>query len=826
MGSTPPEGPVLVSHPSPNIVKITLNRPRALNALNVELLDELVQALRTAHVERRRIIVIEGAGDRSFCAGEDLKQTLAPRTGTAEELRWAFARLQDITRLTSSSEALVIAAVHGFAVGGGAEIALAADFVVAGPQAKLRFPETTLGHAVTGGISLRLTQMVGLLRAKELLLRGRFIDAEEALRIGLLSELVEDPKARAVELAFELEKLPAVAAMSSKSSLERATFPNMEQTLADEINVASHCFAQSDAAKAFENFIARSAERANGAPNSPAALLSPKQGKTIPSSPGDLPLSLNSSPTPVDQQTRDYLKSIKDINSAFGHAVHRFGNRAFLRMCGKNHSFREVDALVAKLAGGLLQLGIRSGDRVLVMMRNSLDMVNIWLATNRLGATWVPVNVELKSITLQHVVQMAEAKIAIVDAEFVDALNTAGIQASYQLFIKGGSAAEKNLESIYDLGSPVTMSVPVSPSSTAAFLYTSGTTGKSKACVLSHQYFILQASALIETFGLCQDDVLYCPFPLFHADASALTTIPAILLGATAALSARFSASRFWDEIRECDATVYDFMGATLALTYKQKPTLQDRDHKIRLAWGVPIPSFAAQYEARFGHPLYTLYGSVEASLPIMQQGPRVLGSCGTVRPGYHLRIADDHDEPLPPNTPGHLLLRSDVPNAFFQGYFNNADATVAAYSNLWLHSGDLAKVDEGGNVYFVGRVKDVIRRRGENINASEIEEEFLRHPDVVVAAAYAVPSQLGDGTEDEIKVAVQMREQTSSDEASLFDWCVTNMARFQVPSVIEFVSDLKRTPTGKIEKHNLPVRGGKTFDIRTWRGLQPHSSS
>jgi crotonobetaine/carnitine-CoA ligase len=229
----------------------------------------------------------------------------------------------------------------------------------------------------------------------------------------------------------------------------------------------------------------------------------------------------------------------------------------------------------------------------------------------------------------------------------------------------------------------------------------------------------------------------------------------------------------------------------------------------------VPIPQFAKGYEERFGHPLVTLYGSVEASIPIFQDRSRELptGSCGRLRKGYQLRIANDIDEELPPNTPGNLLLRSDEPNAFFKGYFDDPASTAAAFGGLWLHTGDIAKVDEEGNVYFIGRVKDVVRRRGENINASEVEEEFLQHPDVVIVAAFGVPSQLGSGTEEDLKVAVQMRLASTVNERDLWEWAVKHMARFQVPSIIEFVDEIKKTPTGKIEKGNLTAEGGYRFD-------------
>ncbi|KAF2712776.1 putative coenzyme A synthetase [Pleomassaria siparia CBS 279.74] len=765
--------PILVGSPGPGVVKITLNRPSALNAINADLLDGLTKTLR-AHQDAC-VILIEGAGDRSFCAGEDLKQTLAPRTGSAQELRDAFSKLQDITRLTSSSQAVVVAAVQGFAIGGGAEIALAADFVIGGPKAKFRFPEVTLGHAITGGISLRLTQLVGLLKAKELLITGRWVDAGEALKFGMLSEVAEDPKRRAEELAVELAGLPAIAMASSKMQLERAVFTNMEACLQDEVNVASYCFAQSDADQAFANFATR---------KSPSHEIG--------------------------------HRLIRDINSALKYAVKTFPNRTWLRMAGADVSFSQCDEATRKLAGGLRRAGIQRNDRVLVMMRNSVETVYSWLAANRLGAVYVPVNVELKSITLKHVAEAANPKIAIVDAELLTEFRALGVVDNDSIYVKGGDGVSMNAFSrLVDAEEAIDTHVEVTPATTAAFLYTSGTTGKSKPCVLSHEYFILQAKALIEGCSLQQDDVLYCPFPLFHADATALMVVPAILLGAVAALSARFSASRFWDEIRDTGATVYDFMGATLTLTYKQPPSLHDRDHKVRLAWGVPIPHFAKDYEECFGHSLITLYGSVEASLPVFQQGELPFGSCGRSRKGFQLRIANDMDEEVPPNMSGQLLLRSDQPNAFFDGYFNDAINTTLAFRSLWLHTGDLAKVDEVENVYFLGRVKDVIRRRGENVNASEVEEELLQHPDVVIAAAYGIPSQFGEGTEEDIKVAVQLSEGSGIDEGGLWEWAKAHMARFQVPDVIERVEEIKRTPTGKMEKYGLGVEGGVRFDGR-----------
>lgn len=801
---------IILEHPAPGVVRIILNRPKALNALNVDLLDGLVRALRENG--QARVIILEGAGDRSFCAGEDLKQTLAPKTGSGQELRQAFHKLQDVTRLTSSSQVVVIAAVQGFAIGGGAEIALAADFIIGGPAAKYRFPEVSLGHAATGGITLRLPHLIGLLKAKELLLTGRWVESSEAFGIGLLSEIHQDPKQRALELALELAQLPGTSLASSKASLERALFPNMEGCLQDEVNVASHCFAQSDASKGYSDFAARKSkinEVSNLNTNGVSSFKTPDKGSGIPTTARPLHVTPEHS-------------NIRDINTALVRAARSFPEQVFLRFAGKEITFGQFNTSVSRLAGGLRQLGVGPGDRVLVMMVNSPEMVCSWMAVNRLGAAWVPVNTELKSVTLQHVIEAAAPKLAIVDAALWPAFESVNVVDSSSVIIHGKSHNSiTTFLSLLDSDSKIDEPAMVGPTTTSAFLYTSGTTGRSKPCAVSHEYFLLQARTLIDSLGLTKEDVLYSPFPLFHIDSTALTTIPAILLGAVAALSARYSASGFWDEIRAFKATVYNFMGATLALTYKQPPTPRDQEHGVRLAWGVPIPSFAREYEERFGHPLIALYGSVEAGIPIFQDRSRKLpaGSCGRLRPGYELRIANDADEELPRNTTGNLLLRNDQPNAFFQGYYGDRASTLAAFRGLWLHTGDLARMDEDGNVYFAGRIKDVVRRRGENINASEVEEEFLQHPDVLIAAAFGVPSDLGAGTEDDLKVAVHVRAGSTTTAEELWEWSVGRMARFQVPSIIEIVDGFRQTPTGKVAKEHLKAEGGQRFDIRGIKG-------
>jgi crotonobetaine/carnitine-CoA ligase len=311
----------------------------------------------------------------------------------------------------------------------------------------------------------------------------------------------------------------------------------------------------------------------------------------------------------------------------------------FLKVGGLDVTFAAFDRDVGKLAAGLRAAGMGPGDRLVVMMRNSLQCVHTWFAANRLGAVWAPINTEFRGAGLQHAVGLANPKIAVCDPDLVEflapALTACGIEAQLFASDAAGEAPLELLGALYER-EPV-QGVSARFHDMSALLFTSGTTGRSKAAMLSHRYFLSQAAIAIRGFDLRPHDVLYCPFPLFHADATALTVSPALLLGATAALSPRFSASRFWSEVRAAGATVFDFMGATLSILNKAEPQPNDADNPVRLAWGVPVPEWVPDFERRFDLKVYELYGSVEASIPVVQShaSARVPGSCGrTIRRG------------------------------------------------------------------------------------------------------------------------------------------------------------------------------------------------
>ena len=466
--------------------------------------------------------------------------------------------------------------------------------------------------------------------------------------------------------------------------------------------------------------------------------------------------------------------------------------RTFLRTPAGSLTYAQAHDRTARLAGALARRGVGRGTSVAVLMETSVEQVLVWFALARLGALHVPVNPALFGERLRAVLDVAGCRLAVVDPALAAALR--------EVFAEPALTCDELL----DGGEPVPAAA-ADPLDPATLLFTSGTTGRSKACILSRRYLAAQGAAHARNFALHQRDVLYCPFPLYHVDAATLTVVAALSVGATAALTKRFSASRFWDEVRSCGATVFDFMGATLTILWKQPPSARDRDHTVRLAWGVPMPEWQREWEARFGFPLYQVYGSTDAGVPVYDpiDGSRRAGAAGRVTELFDVRL----------DAGGEILVRGRHPGLTMSGYYGMPEATAETIDDEgWVRTGDLGTLDDDGFLTFAGRVSDSIRRRGENISAFEVEELIVSHPDVVEAAAVGVPSEL---TEEDVKVFVVVRDAAALSAAQLHGYCLERAPRYMVPRYYEFVAELPKTPTAKVEKYRLrsAVRGDAAWD-------------
>ncbi|HEX6350747.1 MAG TPA: AMP-binding protein [Candidatus Dormibacteraeota bacterium] len=465
--------------------------------------------------------------------------------------------------------------------------------------------------------------------------------------------------------------------------------------------------------------------------------------------------------------------------------------RDLLRMPGRTITFAEFDREVNRLANGLLAAGVQRGEMVGVMLPNSPEFALLWLALLRIGAVEAPVNTAFRGAGLAHLLDLCRCRLLVIDDSFLPVLEEirSGLGHLERVITRAELAELRGPDR--DPG------LAVEVEERAQIFFTSGTTGRSKACLFDHRYAVREAELFLEGWRVRPDDVLYNCFPLFHIDASVLTLAPAIVGGCTAALTERFSASRFWDEIREFEATIFDFMGATLTILWKQPQRPDDTDNPVRMAWGIPMPDFADTFEERFQLRLVERFGMTDCGTPVMQpyDEPRRRGSCGKVVPPYEIDIAED----------GELLVRCSEPGLMTLGYYGMPEVTAEAFRNGWFHTGDLARLDGEGWLYYLGRKKDMIRRRGENISAFEVEEVVQGHPAVLQAAAFGVPSEL---TEEEVKVCVVLRPGASLAHAELARWCEGRMAKHMVPRYIEFLDDLPLTPTEKVEKYRLREAG------------------
>jgi crotonobetaine/carnitine-CoA ligase len=346
---------------------------------------------------------------------------------------------------------------------------------------------------------------------------------------------------------------------------------------------------------------------------------------------------------------------------------HRAGEsplKPFVRTAEQVVDYESADRMASGYAAGLQDLGIGPGDRVVLLMANSAAQVIVWLVLSRLGAVHVPINPSLTGDLLARSLRLVRPRVLVVDGEFAGAAATALLAAACEdtmVVIRGSSdrgswRVPLTSRSLAELWSNRPPTLPdVDALAPATMLFTSGSTGVPKACVLSHRYLTRQAQLHVRYLALTADDVLFTPFPLFHIDAATLTVGAALATGATAALSPRFSASRYWEEIRASGATVFNFMGATANILWKQPPTTRDRNHRVRLAWGVPMPVCEPEWEQRFGFPLVEVYGLTDAGLPAYQPlgEPRRPGSCGRIIAEFEVRIADSNGEPVPTGSVG-----------------------------------------------------------------------------------------------------------------------------------------------------------------------------
>jgi carnitine-CoA ligase len=501
------------------------------------------------------------------------------------------------------------------------------------------------------------------------------------------------------------------------------------------------------------------------------------------------------------------------IEQLIRHRVAQHPREVWLKFKNQRFTWEQVLDNIHRAANGLLELGVRPGERVAIMLGNRPEFLWLHFAIGFIGAVSVPVNTSQRGVTLHHILADSDATAVIFEAplgEAVLAVRDAVPGLRHTVVADGRAAGEIDctLEWLLDHSSCEPQVEVGEHAGGSGMMYTSGTTGPPKGVVASGSDGHSLATVLSAT-GVQPGETMYTALPLFHGNALMISGFGSMTLDAKFALAERFSASRFWEDCRRFEAVEFNTLGGMLSILLKQPARPDDRNHKVRVILSAACPPSAWQeFEQRFGVRIIEFYGMVDSPGLLLNDAGRV-GSMGKPVGGVDFRVVDDNDSPLPVGKVGELVFRH--PRGQLSQYHKLPEATAQAYRGGWFHSGDLAKIDEDGFFYFAGRKKASIRRRGENISAWEIETVVNQHPAVLESAAYAVPSELG---EDEVKIAVVVKDGARLSPEDLIGFCGGRMAYYAVPRYVEVVDELPKTGTQRIQYAALKQRGiGRAWD-------------
>ena len=502
----------------------------------------------------------------------------------------------------------------------------------------------------------------------------------------------------------------------------------------------------------------------------------------------------------------------------------RHSGKAWIICDGHRYSYADMDERSSRLAAGLRQWGVRKGDTVLLMFNDGIEILSAWIALAKIGAMEVPVNTQLKGNVLTHIINNSRASLMLLHSDYLDRIVTVGSDLEHLKHLAvadthsvGDFPAEStfsfsSMQDLYIESNGVADPAPVYHD-LVAVMYTSGTTGPSKGVMITHAHAYEYALGVVELLELEEDDIYYNPLPLFHIAGQWAAVYACLVAGATVVVSGKFSLEGFWPDVNRHGCTCTFLLGAMANWLYRQPVNGDDHDNPMQRMLVVPLLPEIEDFKKRFGVQVSTTWGSTEINVPTRSSfnlaNNKTCGQVSTDR--YEVRIVDELDQELPPGQAGEAVVRAREPWILMAGYWNNPEATARAWRNQWVHTGDMLMRDEDGNLYFMDRTKDAIRRRGENISSMEVENEINLHEGVLECAVVPIASEY---TEQEVMVVIVPKPGMTIDPEQLIQFLEPRMANFMLPRYIDFVQQLPKTATGKIQKFVLRERG---LTATTW---------
>ena len=463
-------------------------------------------------------------------------------------------------------------------------------------------------------------------------------------------------------------------------------------------------------------------------------------------------------------------------------------------------TWRRFDEAANRAAHLLLARGLRHGDKFNLHLGNCPEFLFFWMAAAKTGTVMVPTNPASTADEMEYILAHSEARLAITEPQY-----SAPVRASRPRCPSLLDVIECRPLDPLVAGLPATPpDAKVAPLDEISMQYTSGTTSKPKGVLLTHANYVYGGEVMSKAMRVAPADRHLIVLPLFHAGAQLHAFLPMLLAGGSVALMERFSATRFVEQAIRHEATLAALFAAPIRMLLAQPRSAADGGTRLRaLSYAQNVtPQQFEEWHERFRAPLMQIWGMTETmSLPLMQplDLPRKPLSMGMPVLGYECRVVDESGKEVPPGTVGELVVGGVPGVSLMKGYFKNEKATAETLRDGWLHSGDQAFVDEDGCFFFVDRKKDMIKRSGENVSASEVEETLKQHPTVFDAAVVAIPDPMRDQA---IKAYVIVKEGAAATGDELIAWCRGRLSAFKVPEVVEFRDVFPRTSVGKIQKH------------------------
>jgi len=498
----------------------------------------------------------------------------------------------------------------------------------------------------------------------------------------------------------------------------------------------------------------------------------------------------------------------------------REGDALFATFEDRTLTYRELDEEANRVANALAGLGLAKGSTLVSVLHNCPQQLVLLFATAKLGVIWAPLNAALVGRDLSYAINHTRTNVVIVGDNLWEAYEAvkSDVRNVRQEIIVGDDRAGARPFTELLKGSATPPRVTILPQDPATIVYTGGTTGLPKGVLLPNFAQLSAGYRYGEMFRPTTADRHLSVLQLFHTGGQQMGVIGPLVSGISTTILGRFSASRFWDQVRQYGGTILDIFGAMLTMLWKQPVKQDDHENPARISWGVTgqlSEEIARGFQERFGITLLEVYAlSENGGALLFHQTPehRKPRSSGLPWGWAEVAIGDEDDALLAPREVGEILLRPRVPWSFMLEYFGDPERTVQVWRNLWLHTGDLGYLDEEGDIYFVGRQAHWLRRRGENISAHEVEATINQHRKVLEAVVVGVASELGD---EEVKAFVQLRPGETMTPVEIIEWCEGKMAAFKVPRYVEFVTEFPRSVTKQeIERFKLRALGvGNAWD-------------